>query len=69
MQHNVESEAEGNYEEGIPDQECGECLEYLVEHGHVDVVLGELGVSAHQGDQRGPAERTGEYLAMKWNDQ
>ena len=60
MEHNVEPEAESNNEEGIPDQECDECLQYLVEHGHVDIVLGQLGVSAHQGDQGGPAQDDGE---------
>ncbi len=56
MEHNVEPEAERNNEEGIPDQECDECLQYFVKHGHVNVVLRQLGVSAHQGDKGGPAQ-------------
>ena len=60
MEHNVEPEAERNNEEGIPDEECDECLQYFVEHSHVDVVLCQLGVAAHQGDQGRPAQDNAE---------
>ena len=67
MQHDVKSETESDQEQGIPDEECDECLQYFVEHGHVDVVLGELGVAAHQRDQRRPAQddREGREVALR----
>ena len=38
MQHDVETQGEGDEEEGVPDQEGDEGFENLVEHGHIDVV-------------------------------
>ena len=60
MQHDVEAETEGDEEGGVPQQEGGEGGEYLVEHGDVDVVLGQLGVSADESDEGGPAHDDGE---------
>ena len=67
VQHDVKSETESYQEQWIPDEECNECLQYFVEHGHVDVVLGELGVTAHQRDQRRPAQddREGREVALR----
>ena len=67
VQHDVKSETESDQEQGIPDEECDECLQYFVEHGYVDVVLGELGVAAHQRDQRRPAQddRKGREVALR----
>ena len=44
MEHDVESKTEGNEEQGVPEEECAEGGEYLVEHGHVDVVLSQPGL-------------------------
>ena len=60
MQHDVEAEAEGDEEERVPEEEGSEGLEYLVEHGDVDVVLGQLGMSADESDEGGPAHDDGE---------
>ena len=60
VQHDVEAEAEGDEEERVPEEEGSEGLEYLVEHGNVDVVLGQLGMSADESDEGGPTHDNGE---------
>ena len=57
MEEDVEAEAKGEEEEGIPDKEGGEGLENSVEHGGVDVVRGESWMSAHHSDQFYPEKQ------------
>ena len=56
MQHDVEAEAEGDQEEGVPDEKCSESFQNFVEHGDIDVVLSQFRMSSYQSDERGPAD-------------
>ena len=57
VKEDVEAETEGDQEEGVPDKEGGKSLENPEEHGGVDVVSVEEGMTAEHEKQLHPGEK------------
>ena len=59
VEHDVESKAEGNNEERVPEEKKEEWVEDSVEHGDIDIAGQELGMSANEGDEFCPRKHNG----------
>ena len=46
VEHDVETHAKGDQEEGVPEEEEEEAVENFVEHRHIHVAMQKLRVSA-----------------------
>lgn len=60
MKHDVEGQAEGDQEQGVPQQEEEEGAKDSIKHGQVDVVSGQLGMFTGQEDEFGPRQDDGD---------